>query len=58
MIKIKEIELPLCAVRGMIQPGAMCGKVIVGMKYCGHAGECKHKRDATPSTPVATIKEQ
>lgn len=32
-----------CAVRGMIMPGAMCGSVIVGGKFCGHSGECPHK---------------
>ena len=34
---------PLCAVRGMVRPGAMCGEVIVGGEFCGHAGECPHK---------------
>lgn len=37
-------EMNTCAVRGMIVPGAMCGKVIVGGKFCGHDGECEHKR--------------
>lgn len=32
-----------CAVRGMIQPGAMCGSVIVGGQFCGNAGPCEHK---------------
>ena len=34
---------PRCAVRGVIRPGAMCGSVIVGGKFCGHKGECSHK---------------
>lgn len=34
---------PRCAVRGMVRPGAMCGAVIVGGEFCGHAGECPHK---------------
>lgn len=33
----------LCAVGGMIRPGAMCGAVIVGLKYCGHTGNCQHQ---------------
>lgn len=34
----------------MIQRGAMCSMVIVGMKYCGHSGECEHKGE--PEQPV------
>lgn len=34
---------PTCKVNGMIQPGAMCGSVIVGLKYCGFTGDCQHK---------------
>lgn len=41
-----EQERPTCAVHGMIQPGAMCSKIIVGMKYCGYSGECPHKQEA------------
>ena len=37
-------EMNTCAVRGMPVPGAMCGKVIVGGKFCGHDGTCEHKR--------------
>lgn len=33
-----------CAVKGMINPGAMCGAVIVGNKSCGFKGECEHQR--------------
>lgn len=36
-------EKPRCAVGGMVRPGAMCGSVIVGGEFCGHAGECPHK---------------
>lgn len=51
MIEIKHQEMPLCGVGGMIAPGAMCGSVIVGMKYCGYTGECQHKREQPPSLP-------
>lgn len=34
---------PTCKVHGMIQRGAMCSQIIVGMKYCGYSGECQHK---------------
>jgi hypothetical protein len=34
---------PTCKVHGMIQPRAMCGFVIVGLKYCGYTGDCEHK---------------
>lgn len=43
---------PLCKVNGRIAPGAMCGSIIVGMKYCGFAGECQHKEVVTE--PPAT----
>lgn len=43
----KTIEIkPTCAVGGMVAPRAMCSKIIVGGKYCGHAGEREHKRVA------------
>lgn len=32
-----------CAVRGLVLPGAMCAKVIVGGIHCGHDGPCRHK---------------
>jgi hypothetical protein len=35
---------PQCAVRGLIQPGAMCGSVIVGGELCGFKGQCEHQR--------------
>lgn len=38
------MEKFLCKVNGRIAPGAMCGSVIVGMKYCGHKGGCEHKQ--------------
>ena len=37
---------PTCAVRGMIQPRAMCGSVIVGGYQCGYKGTCEHQRMA------------
>lgn len=37
-------EMNTCAVGGMIKPGALCGKCIVGGKFCGHDGDCEHKR--------------
>lgn len=40
--KLAEVR-PRCAVRGMVRPGAVCGKVIVGMEFCGYSGECPHK---------------
>lgn len=39
-----EETRPTCAVRGMIRPMAMCGHVIVGLKFCGYKGDdCPHK---------------
>ncbi len=38
--------LPTCSVRGMVQPGAMCGHVIVGGKFCGTTEPCWRR---TPS---------
>ena len=37
-------EMKTCAVRGVLAPGGMCGKIIVGGKFCGHDGACEHKR--------------
>jgi hypothetical protein len=42
----KEEEKPACAVGGMVRPGAMCSKVIVGGKLCGFTGQCEHQRNA------------
>ena len=42
----------LCKVKGMVRPGAVCGFVIVGMKYCGHAGECEYKQPEVSLEPV------
>ena len=39
----KNINEPTCKVHGMIQPGAMCGHIIVGLKHCGFGGDCEHK---------------
>lgn len=33
-----------CAVRGAVNPGAMCAKVIVRGMFCGFDGECQQKR--------------
>jgi len=41
----KEKQLPLCAVGGTPVPGGMCGRVIVGLKYCGSADQCEHQRN-------------
>lgn len=37
---------PTCKVRGMVAPNAMCGQIIVGLKYCGFKGDCEHKSTA------------
>lgn len=50
----KQSEKPTCAVSGMIRPGAMCGKIIVGMKYCGYSGECPHKQGQPAKTEGAS----
>lgn len=38
---------PLCKVKGMLNGGrAMCGRIIVGRKYCGlpkELGTCEHQ---------------
>ena len=44
---------PLCAVRGLVAPGAMCGKHIAGGK-CGFAGECEHQREPAPERQKRT----
>jgi DNA segregation ATPase FtsK/SpoIIIE-like protein len=44
--KVIPAERPLCAVRGLIRPGAMCGSVIVGGELCGFKGKCEHQRAA------------
>lgn len=42
-------QKPNCAVGGLIRPGAMCSKVIVGGKLCGaQPGTCPHQRQQTP----------
>lgn len=40
------MDKPTCKVHGMIQPRAMCGHVLVGLKYCGFKGDCEHKSTA------------
>ena len=44
---VPPVEPPPCAVRGLIQRGAMCSQIIVGGKLCGYSGKCEHQR-ATP----------
>jgi hypothetical protein len=36
-------ERPLCTVGGILRPGAACGDVIVGGKFCGRKDECQYK---------------
>lgn len=33
---------PVCVVRGLLAPSAMCGSYRVG-GGCGHVGDCEHK---------------
>lgn len=40
-----EPPKPTCAVKGLIAPRAMCGHIIVGLKYCGYSGNCPYKRE-------------
>ncbi len=49
-----EQQKPECAVRGMVRPGAMCSKVIVGQQLCGFAGQCEHQRPQQPP-PVSGV---
>lgn len=37
-------EMKTCAVKGWFPGGGMCGKIIVGGKFCGHDGPCEHQR--------------
>ncbi|PRP68468.1 hypothetical protein BUE93_22220 [Chromobacterium amazonense] len=37
-------------------PRAICSQIITGMKYCGHAGECQHKRQpADTGAAIAAV---
>lgn len=41
---------PICTVGGMVRPGAMCGRVIVGGELCGaEPGACHLQGDAVIS---------
>ena len=40
------MDKPICKVHGMLAPQAMCGHVLVGLKYCGFSGNCEHKSTA------------
>lgn len=42
MIETQQAK-PVCKVRGMVAPNAVCGHVIVGMRSCGFGGHCEHK---------------
>ena len=33
-----------CAVRGLVQPNAMCGHLIVGGSLCAYKGSCQHQQ--------------
>jgi len=45
-----EQQKPRCAVHGMVRPGGMCSRVIVGMEFCGaQPGTCPHQRPAEDS---------
>ena len=45
VINLNEVSKPLCSVAGVVAPGAMCGHVIVGRKYCGAPpGDCEHQK--------------
>ncbi|MDQ2822437.1 MAG: hypothetical protein M3Y65_19015 [Pseudomonadota bacterium] len=50
------MDKPTCAAHGMIQRGAMCGMVIVGLKYCGYQGECEHKCSPAPEADQHVVK--
>ena len=33
-----------CAVRGLVQPNAMCGHLIVSGFFCAYKGSCQHQQ--------------
>ncbi len=41
-------ELPMCAVRGLVAPRAMCACVVMGGR-CGTKGPCEHKMEPKPA---------
>lgn len=43
----------LCAVKGAIRPGAMCGAVIVGNKLCGFDDACEHQQKNVDSLDIS-----
>ena len=49
MNKVDLKELPLCAVKGLVAPCAMCACVMMGGR-CGTKGPCPHKIEAKPAT--------
>jgi hypothetical protein len=45
-------ERQLCSVNGMLAPGVMCGRVVVGLQYCSlPAGRCEHQQAPIKETP-------
>lgn len=49
MNKVDLKELPLCAVKGLVAPRAMCACVMMGGR-CGTNRPCPHKIEANPAT--------
>lgn len=39
---------PQCGVRGLVQAGAMCGWILVGLMECGYRGSCAHQGAKKP----------
>lgn len=49
MGKIDLNSLPMCAVKGLVAPRAMCACVMMGGR-CGTKGPCQHKQESKPAT--------
>lgn len=58
MSELKQQERPICKVHGMIAPRAMCGSVIVGLKYCGFSGECQHKGSSVEALAIKAMRQK
>ena len=39
-----------CAVRGLVQPNALCGNLIVGGSLCAYKGSCQHQQSQSAVT--------
>lgn len=52
---MSDFNKPTCKVNGMVAPMAMCGHIIVGMKYCGFTGDCQHKSHAEVIGKIVTL---